>query len=52
MTEGTSALFVPTSGPKDLERVAEETKYAYDFEIPRTNLPDEQLEKLREVFAG
>jgi uncharacterized membrane protein len=52
VTEGTSVLFVLTSGAKDRERVAEETKDAYDFEILWTNLPDEQLEKLREVFAG
>jgi hypothetical protein len=43
VAEGTSALFVPTSGAKDLERVAEETKYPYH---------DEQLAKLCEVFAG
>jgi uncharacterized membrane protein len=52
VTEGTSALFVLTSGAEDRERVAEEMKDAYDFEILWTNLPDEQLEKLREVFAG
>jgi uncharacterized membrane protein len=50
--EGTSALFVLTSGAEDRERVAEEMKDTYDFEILWTNLPDEQLEKLREVFAG
>ena len=50
--EGTSALFVLTSGAEDPERVAEEMKDTYDFEIIWTNLPDEQLEKLREVFAS
>jgi uncharacterized membrane protein len=52
VTEGTSALFVLTSGAEDRERVAEEMKDTYDFEILWTNLPDEQLEKLREVFAS
>src|SRR5829696_4117562 len=52
VTEGTSALFVLSSGAEDRERVAEEMKATYDFEILWTNLPDEQLEKLREVFAS
>ena len=52
MTEGTSALFVLSSGAEDREMVAEEMKATYDFEILWTNLPDEQLEKLREVFAS
>jgi uncharacterized membrane protein len=50
--KGTSALFVLTSGAEDREKVAEEIKDTYDFEILWTNLPDEQLKKLREVFAG
>jgi uncharacterized membrane protein len=52
VTERTSALFVLTSGAEDRERVAEEMKATYDFDILWTNLPDEQLEKLREVFAS
>jgi uncharacterized membrane protein len=52
VTERTSALFVLASGAEDRERVAEEMKATYDFDILWTNLPDEQLEKLREVFAS
>jgi uncharacterized membrane protein len=52
VTEGTSALFVLTSGAEDRGRVAEEMRSTYDFEVIWTNLPDEQLEKPREVFAS
>ena len=51
MTEGTSALFVLTSGATDREKVVAELK-PYNFELIWTNLPEEQLQKLREVFAG
>jgi len=50
VTEGTSALFVLTSGAPDRERVMAELKQ-YDFEIIWTNLPEEQLQQLLEVFA-
>ncbi len=51
VTEGTSALFMLTSGAPDREKVAAEIKQ-YDFEIIWTNLPGEQLQQLREVFAS
>jgi uncharacterized membrane protein len=50
VTEGTSALFVLTSGAH-LDEVAAELKHYDDFEIISTNLPEEQEQKLREAFA-
>jgi uncharacterized membrane protein len=50
VTEGTSALFVLTSGAPDRERVMAELNQ-YNFEIIWTNLPEEQLLQLLEVFA-
>jgi uncharacterized membrane protein len=50
VTEGTSALFALTSGATAPDKVVDELK-AYDFEIISTNLPEEQEQKLREVFA-
>jgi uncharacterized membrane protein len=49
VTPGTSALFTLTSGATE-DRVIEELKQ-YDFEIISTNLPEEQEQKLREVFG-
>ena len=49
VTPGTSALFALTSGATE-DRVIEELKQ-YDFEIISTNLPEEQEQKLREVFG-
>jgi uncharacterized membrane protein len=49
VTPGTSALFTLTSGATE-ERVIEELKQ-FDFEIISTNLPEEQEQKLREVFG-
>jgi uncharacterized membrane protein len=49
VTPGTSALFALTSGAAE-DRVIEELKQ-YDFEIISTNLPEEQEQKLREVFG-
>jgi uncharacterized membrane protein len=49
VTEGTSALFLMTSGAV-LDRVAEALK-GTKFEIMATNLSNEQEEKLREAFA-
>jgi uncharacterized membrane protein len=51
VTEGRSALFVLTSGAPDREKVVAELKQ-YNFEIIWTNLPEEQLQQLREVFAS
>ena len=49
VTSGTSALFALTSGATE-DQVIEELKQ-YDFEIISTNLPEEQEQKLREVFG-
>ena len=50
VTEGTSALFLMTSGVVQ-DRVAEAVKAnGLTFEIIATNLPKEQEEKLRETF--
>ena len=49
VTEGTSALFLMTSGAV-LDKVAEEFKNV-DFEIIATNLSKEQEEKLQAVFS-
>ena len=49
VTPGTSALFALTSGATE-DRVIEELKQ-FDFEIISTNLPEEQEQKLREVFG-
>jgi uncharacterized membrane protein len=49
VTEGTSALFVVTSGNTAPDKVIDELK-AYDFEIISTNLPEEQESQLREAF--
>ena len=49
---GASFHSVLSSGAEDRETVAEEMKATYAFEVIWTNLPDEQLEKLREVFAS
>jgi uncharacterized membrane protein len=51
VTEGRSALFVLTSGAPDREKVVAELKQ-YNFEIIWTNLPEEQLQQLHEVFAS
>src|SRR5918911_2991146 len=50
VTEGTSALFVLTSGATAVDKVVDELKQ-YDFEIISTNLPEEQERQLREAFA-
>jgi len=59
VTEGTSALFVLTSGATPLygdpadkppPPVEDELK-RYDFEIISTNLPEEQENQLREAFS-
>jgi len=49
VTEGTSALFLMTSGAV-LDKVAEEFK-GVDFEIIATNLSKEQEEKLQAAFS-
>jgi uncharacterized membrane protein len=49
VTEGTSALFVLTSGVTEPDKLFAGLK-EYDFEIIWNNLPEEQLQKLREVF--
>jgi uncharacterized membrane protein len=49
VTPGTSALFALTSEATE-DRVIEELKQ-FDFEIISTNLPEEQEQKLREVFG-
>jgi uncharacterized membrane protein len=51
VTEGTSALFALTSGAADREEVVAELTQKYDFEIIWTDLPEEELKKLREVFG-
>ena len=50
VTEGTSALFALTSGNTAPDKVIDELK-AYDFEIISTNLPEEQVNHLRESFT-
>jgi uncharacterized membrane protein len=50
VTPGTSALFALTGGTTAPDRVIDELRQ-YDFEIISTNLPEEQENKLREVFA-
>ena len=50
VTEGTSALFLMTSGVVQ-DRVAEAVKAKADFEIIATNLSKDQEDKLRETFA-
>jgi uncharacterized membrane protein len=49
VTEGTSALFVLTSGVTEPDKLFAELK-EYDFEIIWTNLAEESLQQLREVF--
>jgi len=49
VTEGTSALFLMTSGAV-MDKVADEVKHL-DFEIIATNLSKEQEEKLKATFA-
>jgi uncharacterized membrane protein len=49
VTEGTSALFVLTSGVTEPDKLGAGLK-EYDFEIIWTNLAEEQLQELREVF--
>jgi uncharacterized membrane protein len=49
VTEGTSALFLMTSGAV-LDKVVEAMK-ELDFEVIASNLSKEQEEKLREAFA-
>ena len=51
VTEGTSALFALTSGAADREEVVAELTRQYDFEIIWTDLPEDELQKLREVFG-
>jgi uncharacterized membrane protein len=52
VTEGTSALFLMTSGAVQ-DKVAEAVKAkGLAFEIIATNLPKDQEDKLREVFAA
>jgi uncharacterized membrane protein len=51
VTEGTSALFALTSGAADREEVVAELTQQYDFEIIWTDLPEDELQKLREVFG-
>ena len=51
VTEGTSALFALTSGAADREEVVAELTQQYAFEIIWTDLPEDELQKLREVFA-
>jgi uncharacterized membrane protein len=51
VTEGTSALFALTSGAADREEVVAELTQQYDFKIIWTDLPEDELKKLREVFA-
>ena len=49
VTEGTSALFLMTSGAV-MDKVTDEMK-KFDFEIIATNLSNEQEEKLKAAFA-
>jgi uncharacterized membrane protein len=51
VTEATSALFALTSGAADREEVVAKLTQQYDLEIIWTNLPEEQLQQLLEVFA-
>ena len=51
VTEGTSALFALTSGAADREEVVAELTKLYDFEIIWTDLPEDELQRLRDVFA-
>ena len=51
VTEGTSALFALTSGAADREEVVVELTQQYAFEIIWTDLPEDELQNLREVFA-
>ena len=51
VTEGTSALFALTSGAADREEVVAELTQHYDFEIIWTDLPEDELQKLREDFG-
>lgn len=50
VTEGTSALFVLTSGAK-LDEVIEELKDYDEFEIVSTDMPAEKEKRLRETFS-
>jgi uncharacterized membrane protein len=52
VTKGTSALFALTSGAADHEEVVAQLTQQYDFEVIWTDLPKEELQKLREVFAA
>jgi uncharacterized membrane protein len=52
VTKGTSALFALTSGAADHEEVVAQLTRLYDFEVTWTDLPEEELQKLREVFAA
>jgi uncharacterized membrane protein len=49
--EGTSALFALTSGAADREEVVAELTQQYDFEIIWTDLPEDELQNLREVLG-
>jgi uncharacterized membrane protein len=51
VTEGTSALFALTSGAADREEVVAELTQQYAFEIIWTDLPENELQNLREVFG-
>jgi uncharacterized membrane protein len=51
VTEGTSALFVMAGGDTDHEKVVAELMQ-YDFEPIWTDMPEEQIRKLRGTFAG
>ena len=51
VTEGTSALFALTSGAADREEVVAELTQQYDFKIIWTDLPEDELQKLRDVFS-
>ena len=52
VTEGTSALFALTSGAADREEVVAELTKPHDFEIIWTDLPEDELRKLRGAFAA
>lgn len=49
-TEGTSALFAPTSGATAPDKTIAELKHR-DFETISTDLPEEQEKLLREAFS-
>ena len=51
VTEGTSALFALTSGAAGREEVVAELTQQYDFQIIWTDLPEDEIQKLREVFG-